>query len=186
VGTNRPNALKGLFLNQKLQLGKFWRAFHWKKLIYLVDIRNILQPFGKFYDQLIPFVFIWYNFPVWYHVPRKICQPCHKRPLKRFSPVVWCSRISNPKRRGLRTQRAVLSTTTRFSVRCREAGPEEGVRHGQLLPLPAHPGVARSALNQAALPGKRTHTSFVEWQKTVLSFRFQNPSVYVLKILSCV
>jgi hypothetical protein len=46
-------------------LGKFLRALHWKMLIYLIDIWNILQAFGIYYDHLVHNVFIWYIFPVW-------------------------------------------------------------------------------------------------------------------------
>jgi hypothetical protein len=43
-------------------LGKFWRALHWKMLIYFMAIGNILQTFGIVYDHLVHFVFIWYTF----------------------------------------------------------------------------------------------------------------------------
>jgi hypothetical protein len=38
--------------------------------------RYILWPFGIFYCHLVDFVVIWYIFPFWYVVPRKIWQPC--------------------------------------------------------------------------------------------------------------
>jgi hypothetical protein len=54
----------GLFSNQKIQFGKFWRALEWKMLIYFMDISNILLTFGIFSDNLVQFVFFWYIFPV--------------------------------------------------------------------------------------------------------------------------
>jgi hypothetical protein len=43
-------------------LDKFWRALHWKMLLYFMPIWNILQTFGIFYSHLVHFVFIWYIF----------------------------------------------------------------------------------------------------------------------------
>jgi hypothetical protein len=40
------------FQTKNPNLGKFWRALDWKKLI--------LWPFGIFYGYLVNFVFIWY------------------------------------------------------------------------------------------------------------------------------
>jgi hypothetical protein len=40
-------------------LGKFWRVLDLKMLIYFLNICNILQVFGIFYDHLVHFVFIW-------------------------------------------------------------------------------------------------------------------------------
>jgi hypothetical protein len=41
-----------------------------------MNVWNILQTFGKFYDHLVHFVLIWYIFHRFrYHVPRKIWQP---------------------------------------------------------------------------------------------------------------
>jgi hypothetical protein len=47
-------------------------------LEYLMEIGDILWPFGTFCTHLEHF------FRFWYHVPRKICQPC---------PEVDCSLI---------------------------------------------------------------------------------------------
>jgi hypothetical protein len=64
------------FQTKNPNLGKFWRAVDWKMLIYFMAILNILQTFGIFYDHLVHFVFIWYIFPIWCIVSRKIWQPC--------------------------------------------------------------------------------------------------------------
>jgi hypothetical protein len=50
------------FQTKNPNLGKFWRAFDWKRLIYLMAIWNILQTFGIFYDHYVHSVFIWYIF----------------------------------------------------------------------------------------------------------------------------
>jgi hypothetical protein len=47
------------FQTKNPNLGKFWRATDWKMLLYIMAIWNILQTFGKFYDHLEHFVFIW-------------------------------------------------------------------------------------------------------------------------------
>jgi hypothetical protein len=52
------------FKTKNPNLVKFWSAFDLKKLIYFMDIWNTLETFGKLYDHLIYFVFIWYLFPV--------------------------------------------------------------------------------------------------------------------------
>jgi hypothetical protein len=69
------------FQTKNPSLGKFWRALDWKMLIYFTAIWNILQAFGTFYDHSVHFVFIWYIFGFWYHVPRKSGKPFggHKR-----------------------------------------------------------------------------------------------------------
>jgi hypothetical protein len=48
--------------NKNPTLGKFWRALDWKMLIYFMAISTILRTLGIFYDHLVHFVFIWYNF----------------------------------------------------------------------------------------------------------------------------
>jgi hypothetical protein len=55
------------FQTKNLNFGTFLRALDLKMLIYFMAICNILQTFGIFMT-------IWYIF--WYHVPRKIWQPC--------------------------------------------------------------------------------------------------------------
>jgi hypothetical protein len=50
------------FQTKNPNLGKFWRAWNWKMLLYIMAIWNILRPFGIFYDHLVHFVFIWYIF----------------------------------------------------------------------------------------------------------------------------
>jgi hypothetical protein len=65
------------FQTKNPKLGKFWRALDWKMLIYFMPLWNILQTFGMFHNHLLHSVFIWYIFfRFWYHVPRKIWQPC--------------------------------------------------------------------------------------------------------------
>jgi hypothetical protein len=66
------------FETKNTNLGKCWSALEWKMLIHFVaiwtmyctdiwnmylystDIWSDVQTFGKFYDQLVHFVFIWY------------------------------------------------------------------------------------------------------------------------------
>jgi hypothetical protein len=59
-------------------LGKFWRVLHRLENVYIFN--GHLEDFWRseiFYDHLVHFVFIWYIFfRDWYHVPRKIWQPC--------------------------------------------------------------------------------------------------------------
>jgi hypothetical protein len=42
------------FQTKNLDLGKFWRAFEWKKAWY------IIWSFGKYYGHLVYFTAIWY------------------------------------------------------------------------------------------------------------------------------
>jgi hypothetical protein len=64
------------FQTQNPNLGKFWKAFDTKMLIYFMDIWNILQTLGKFNDHLVHFVLIWYILSgFWYHAPRKYGNP---------------------------------------------------------------------------------------------------------------
>jgi hypothetical protein len=65
-----------LFQTKNSNLGKFWRVLGGKMLIYL-------WPLGIFYGPLGYFMTIQYIlcsfgnfFRFWYHVPRKIWQPC--------------------------------------------------------------------------------------------------------------
>jgi hypothetical protein len=46
-------------------LGKFWRAFEWKMLVYLMTIGNIIWPLGIIYSR---FSLLSYGifFPFWY------------------------------------------------------------------------------------------------------------------------
>jgi hypothetical protein len=46
------------FQTKNPTLGKFWRAFDAKMLIYFRAIWNILRIFGIFYDHLIPTFFV--------------------------------------------------------------------------------------------------------------------------------
>jgi hypothetical protein len=52
------------FQTKNPNLGKFLSALDWKVSIYFMAIWNIIQTFGKIYDHLAHFVFIWYIFPV--------------------------------------------------------------------------------------------------------------------------
>jgi hypothetical protein len=63
------------FQTKNPNLGNFLRALDCKLYIcmcvhmkYFLSIWNILYPFRIFYDHLVHFVFIWYIFPVYYHV----------------------------------------------------------------------------------------------------------------------
>jgi hypothetical protein len=49
------------FQTKNPNLGKFWRAFEWKMLVYFMAIWNILWPFGIIYGHLEYFMAIWYN-----------------------------------------------------------------------------------------------------------------------------
>jgi hypothetical protein len=77
TGTNaRAGLPDGLFSNQNPNLSKFWKAFNWKMF-------NISLSFKIFSGDLGYFMTIWYIlysfgtfFRFWYHVPRKIWQPC--------------------------------------------------------------------------------------------------------------
>jgi hypothetical protein len=65
------------FQAKNTNLGKFWRALHWKILKCFMAIWNILQTFGIFYDHSVHFVFIWCIFPVLVSCAKKeIWQPC--------------------------------------------------------------------------------------------------------------
>jgi hypothetical protein len=64
------------FQTKNPNLGKFRRSLDWKMFKYFMAIWVILWTLGIFYDRLLSFVFIWYLFRFWYHVQRKIWQPC--------------------------------------------------------------------------------------------------------------
>jgi hypothetical protein len=78
------------FRTKNLNLSKFWRALDWKMLIhfmalwniygylgYVLDIWDIFRTFGIFYGHLGYFCVHLVHFSgFWYHVPRKIWQPC--------------------------------------------------------------------------------------------------------------
>jgi hypothetical protein len=77
---NTKPGLPDVFFKPKIpNLCKFWRVLDGKMLIYFMaigkifkDIWDILWPFGTFCVHLVHF------FLSWYHVPRKIWQPCTK------------------------------------------------------------------------------------------------------------
>jgi hypothetical protein len=52
------------FLTKNPNLGKFWREFFWKMVVYFVTIWNTLQTFGIIYGRLVLFVVILYIFPI--------------------------------------------------------------------------------------------------------------------------
>jgi hypothetical protein len=71
------------FQTKNSNLGKFWRALDWKIFIYFMDILehftgiwNIYDSLGTFCARLVHF------FRFWYHVPRKLWQPCRVRILR--------------------------------------------------------------------------------------------------------
>jgi hypothetical protein len=51
------------FQTPNRNLGKFWKALEWKKLVHFMAIWNILRPFGIIYGCLLLSVVIWYIFP---------------------------------------------------------------------------------------------------------------------------
>jgi hypothetical protein len=69
------------FQTKNTNWGKFWRALDWKMFTYIfyghleyfTDIGDIVWLFGTFCVYLVHF------FRFWFHVPRKIWQPCYKR-----------------------------------------------------------------------------------------------------------
>jgi hypothetical protein len=71
--TNWMGLLQGcqmaFFQTQNPNLCKFWRVLQWKMLVYFTASWSILWPFG------IYFMVVWYIFPFWYVVPRKIWHP---------------------------------------------------------------------------------------------------------------
>jgi hypothetical protein len=73
------------FQTKNPNLGKFWKALQWKMLVYVMDIWSILRSLGIFYGHLVYLVVIWYIFPFWYFVPRKIWHPCSRHSDKRMS-----------------------------------------------------------------------------------------------------
>jgi hypothetical protein len=64
--TTKPRRQQGCqmvcFQTKNTNLGKFCRALHWKMFIYFMATWNILWRSDIFYDHLIHFLFIWYNF----------------------------------------------------------------------------------------------------------------------------
>jgi hypothetical protein len=84
------------FQTKNTNLGKFWRALNGKMLIYFRAIWNILRifgiyilwPFGTFCVHLVHF------FWIWYHVPRKIWQPCYLPSIlviwQPYPFIKWC------------------------------------------------------------------------------------------------
>jgi hypothetical protein len=108
--------------------GKFWSALDWKMLIYFTSISNILHTFGIFYDHLgstfcVHLVhFFWF----WYHVPRKIWQPCFKCGPHRKWPVLkkLCSPTGkNPTLAGLFSYwNVILHKRTSLRIRSEIAG----------------------------------------------------------------
>jgi hypothetical protein len=56
--------------------GKFRMVLKWKVLVCLIALWSALWPFDIFYSHLVYFGFVWYFFPFWYVVWRKIWQHC--------------------------------------------------------------------------------------------------------------
>jgi hypothetical protein len=88
----------GIFSNQNPNLGKFWRDFQLKVLVYF-------WPLGLIHSHLVYiicghleyFTVVWYIFPpFWYVVPRKIWQPWRQGVgpmLTFFIQVEWSGRV---------------------------------------------------------------------------------------------
>jgi hypothetical protein len=53
------------FQTKSPNLGKFWRVFQWKMLVYFMAIWSISMPFGLFHGHLVYLMAIWYIFPIW-------------------------------------------------------------------------------------------------------------------------
>jgi hypothetical protein len=71
-----------VFLPKSTNLGKFWRAWEWKMLLYILVMWNILRTIGYIFLAFGNCVVIGYIFsPLWYFVPRKIWQPWSERRL---------------------------------------------------------------------------------------------------------
>jgi hypothetical protein len=70
-----PGCQMAYFQTQNPNLGRFWRALQWKMLMYFMAYWSIEGPFVILCGQLLNFVAIWYIFPFWYVVRRKIWQP---------------------------------------------------------------------------------------------------------------
>jgi hypothetical protein len=51
------------FQTKNRNLGKFWRVFLSKILVYFITIWSILRPLEIVYGHLVCFVVIWYLFP---------------------------------------------------------------------------------------------------------------------------
>jgi hypothetical protein len=45
---DQPGLPDGIFSNKNPNLGKFWRAFEWKMIVYYVPIWILLWPFGVY------------------------------------------------------------------------------------------------------------------------------------------
>jgi hypothetical protein len=60
-----PGLPDGIFSNQNNNLGKFWRALKWKRLVFERPIGiYMLLPFGLYYSHLVILWQFWYIFPV--------------------------------------------------------------------------------------------------------------------------
>jgi hypothetical protein len=70
-----------IFKPKNSNLGNFWSASDWKILAYFMAIWNFLRTFGILYGYLVHMycVHLVRFFLFWYHVARKIWQPCKKR-----------------------------------------------------------------------------------------------------------
>jgi hypothetical protein len=76
------------FPTKNPNLGNFWMVLQWKIMVLFMDIWFIVQPFVIFHEHLVYFVVIWYIFPFWYVVPRKIWQPWLDKPTGKIGPGV--------------------------------------------------------------------------------------------------
>jgi hypothetical protein len=58
------------FQNKNPNLGKFWRALEWKRLLYYLAVWNILQPFRTYFGHLVIYLVAIRNIfpPFWYIV----------------------------------------------------------------------------------------------------------------------
>jgi vacuolar-type H+-ATPase subunit I/STV1 len=70
------------FQTKNTSLGKFWRAFEWKTLVYFMTIGIILWPFGIIYGRLVWFVVIWYILPILVFWTKKNLATLHRSRLR--------------------------------------------------------------------------------------------------------
>jgi hypothetical protein len=69
-------------------LGIFWRALEWKRLVHSLAIWNILQPLGTFFGHLVIYILA-----IWYILPRFgiLCQEKSGNPALDLQLETWKS-----------------------------------------------------------------------------------------------
>jgi uncharacterized Tic20 family protein len=59
------------FQTKNPDMGKFYRLWQWKMLVYFIAVWSILRPFGIFCGHLVYFMVSWYDFPVLVYCTKK-------------------------------------------------------------------------------------------------------------------